>query len=162
MILATKQFFERLVKGIGDTTAMCFKEGVKADKEIKRDLEAVRDALWEIRKTLYQIEKTLDWAAQQPNDTLDKYGAAVISDELKPKPTTISAFKWRLKEKPRAYIMLKDFALKLGFKHSGGLGAIWCEEHQIYYYQEQKGCPVYVDLAAANAYLWRKQHNKEK
>ena len=84
MIFTTQKFCEKLGKGIGAYSANAFEQGVKADKEVKRDLEAVRDTLWDIRTTLREIRKLLEWAAQQPNDTLDKWGAAVIADDLKP------------------------------------------------------------------------------
>lgn len=148
MILATKQFFERLIKGIGDTTAMCFNEGVKADKEVKRDLEAVRDTLWDIRTTLREIRKLLEWAAQNPNDTLDKWGAAVIADDLKPKAETkpapedqftdkkpekaadkrymsLNTLYRKLKDK-YTFSQLKNLCIDLGvfmgYKKSGGAG----------------------------------------
>lgn len=82
MFISSKKFLTQLVKGMEGVTALSFEQGIKADKEVKRDLEAVRDTLWDIRTTLREIRKLLEWAAQQPNDTLDKWGAAVIADDI--------------------------------------------------------------------------------
>jgi len=45
---------------------MCFEDGVKADKEVTRDLGKMRDALWEIRDALWLIKDILENAAKEP------------------------------------------------------------------------------------------------
>lgn len=45
---------------------MCFEDGVKADKEVTRDLGNMRDALWEIRDALWLIKGILADAAKEP------------------------------------------------------------------------------------------------
>ena len=127
---------------------MCFKEGVKADKEIKRDLEAVRDALWDIRKTLYQIEKTLDWAAQQPNDTLDKWGGAAIPDDLRPQ-----------KPEPREdWISGPEVCRMIGWKMCN---AKMLMSAGITFRQAKKGANLSVYRPSVQSYIQRRAQKKE-
>lgn len=56
----------QLVESIGRMTAMCFEDGVKADKEVTRDLGKMRDALWQIRDALWLIKGILEDAAKEP------------------------------------------------------------------------------------------------
>ena len=66
MIVSSKKFMTQLVESIGRMTAMCFEDGVKADKEVTRDLGKMRDALWEIRDALWLIKDILQDAAKEP------------------------------------------------------------------------------------------------
>lgn len=66
MIVSSKKFMTQLVESIGRMTAMCFEDGVKADKEVTRDLGMMRDALWEIRDVLWLIKGILADAAKEP------------------------------------------------------------------------------------------------
>lgn len=66
MIVSSKKFMTQLVESIGRMTAMCFEDGVKADKEVTRDLGMMRDALWKIRDTLWLIKGILADAAKEP------------------------------------------------------------------------------------------------
>lgn len=66
MIVSSKKFMTQLVESIGRMTAMCFEDGVKADKEVTRDLGKMRDALWQIRDALWLIKGILQDAAKEP------------------------------------------------------------------------------------------------
>lgn len=66
MIVSSKKFMTQLVESIGRMTAMCFENGVKADKEVTRDLGMMRDALWQIRDALWLIKDILADAAKEP------------------------------------------------------------------------------------------------
>lgn len=66
MIVSSKKFMTQLVESIGRMTAMCFEDGVKADKEVTRDLGKMRDALWQIRDALWLIKGILEDAAKEP------------------------------------------------------------------------------------------------
>ena len=65
MIVSSKKFMTQLVESIGRMTAMCFEDGVKADKEVMRELGQMRGALWEIRNTLFGIKNILEDAAKE-------------------------------------------------------------------------------------------------
>jgi hypothetical protein len=66
MIVSSKKFMTQLVESIGRMTAMCFEDGVKAHKEVTRDLGKMRDALWQIRDALWLIKGILEDAAKEP------------------------------------------------------------------------------------------------
>lgn len=72
----------QLVESIGRMTAMCFEDGVKADKEVTRDLGKMRDALWQIRDALWLIKGILADAAKEPEPVKEDKPLADIFEDM--------------------------------------------------------------------------------
>lgn len=82
MIVTSKKFMTQLVESIGRMTAMCFEDGVKADKEVTRDLGKMRDALWQIRDALWLIKGILEDAAKEPEPVKEDKPLADIFEDM--------------------------------------------------------------------------------
>ena len=128
------------------------------NEQREKEAQRTHDLLNDIFHELIQIRKLLEWAAQNPNDTLDKWGAAVIADDMKPKkPESERTYVYADEVFSEDWTTGPEAAKMIGWKTCN---VRMLKQAEISFIQAGKGRSLKVYLPDVANYI-QKRHNKK-